>query len=1290
MPLQHKNLLFILCLMLGTLVNAQSPTISSFTPTKVTQRTEVTINGTNFTASSTVSFGGTAAASVTYVSSTKLLAIVSKGSSGSVSVNNGAGTATKTGLTYVAPTTPAGAAVTRVVTDWNSYWSSTEASATTAIQPDTHHNLLAFRYGSTTYSTGVSNSTLTANSVSYTSGDYRALPVNSISGNTSAANFISLGNKIDGNATATDYLSPSVTGLKVQDVLIDGTKGLGLGSGVTNINSTAVLLFNVSTIVNSKISDSQPDIIITQTADPSENLYDIFCFVDASGNIVGNPVQANFYTVSPVGTYKVDLFTLTTGQPYSTVTPSANGAAGGNTRDIRMVAFKLVDFGLSSANSASVSKLKYMPSGQSDPAFMAYNAGAVTIPAPVITQQPQSVAICPGTGNATFTVTATGTGLSYQWRKNTIDIAGATSPTYTITSPQASDVASYSVVVTNASGSVMSNIVYLNTIISLQPESISTCINNTQTLSFTSNGSNLTYQWYANTVAGNTGGTAIPGATLSSYSPPVNIAGSKYYYCVVTNEGSGCAGATTDAALFTVSAATVAGTPSASTTICSGNTTTLTLTGYTGSIQWQQSTNNSTWNDITGATAATYTTGALTQTTYYRARVASGACAAATTASTTVTVTAAPVAGTASGTQEICPGTTASLAVSGYIGNLQWQQSTNGTDGWATVTGGAGAITAGYTTAVLTETTYYRARIYNAGCAVTTNVVTVSVRSNTWTGVVSSNWHVAGNWDCNAVPNLYHNVIIAPSANQATVSAQAKCKSMIVQNNAALTVNGGSSLTITNAINVESTGVATFDDEANLIQTNNVGNTGNITVHKNSSQLFRQDYTFWSSPVAGQELYSFSPNTVTAPVPRFYIYGAAEDEYLYVNPFGTTFATAQAYLIRMPNDHPTPGYDQGLTSIVYNGSFTGVPHNGNITYPLISQGGRYNSVGNPYPSPISVKDFFLANATALEAGEGIYFWRKKNNASATSYAVLTLAGFVANSAQGGNPGESQFGGGQWSSYFNNLINGNWVIKPGQGFIIRAAAGGTALTFTNSMRRDQHNGAFFRTTDTEPGLSRIWLNLTGNDDAFSQTAIVYSDETTLGIDFGWDGRRMAGGEISLYSIAGEETLAIQARPAFTSTDIVPLGYSAQNAGTFVIALDHKDGVFANGQEVYLKDNTLDVLHDLNTGNYSFATEAGTFSGRFEVWYAPADVLKNGEAADTVEMVIYKDNSGLHIKSQADDIANVVIYDVRGRAIYTSGVSSAAEITINNLVAEQQMLVVKVTTVNNKVFYKRIVY
>jgi len=77
--------------------------------------------------------------------------------------------------------------------------------------------------------------------------------------------------------------------------------------------------------------------------------------------------------------------------------------------------------------------------------------------APVITNQPQSITVPQG-NPATFSVTATGTPpLSYQWRKNGVNINGATNSSYTIASVVPADQGNYSVVVSNSGGSVTSN-----------------------------------------------------------------------------------------------------------------------------------------------------------------------------------------------------------------------------------------------------------------------------------------------------------------------------------------------------------------------------------------------------------------------------------------------------------------------------------------------------------------------------------------------------------------------------------------------------------------------------------------------------------------------------------------------------------------------------------------------------------------------------------------------------------------------------------------------------------------
>lgn len=173
-------------------------------------------------------------------------------------------------------------------------------------------------------------------------------------------------------------------------------------------------------------------------------------------------------------------------------------------------------------------------------------------------------------------------------------------------------------------------------------------------------------------------------------------------------------------------------------TICSGSTSSISVSGYTGTIQWQQSPNGTySWTNISGATAASYSTPALTVTTYYRAVVTSGSCLGANSTTATVTVSSPSVGGTATvpGTP-LCYNSSTTISLSGNAGTIQWQQSANGVT-WSNI---PGATSASYTSGNLTSTTYFQAVVSNAGCTSTTsNAVTVTVNPTLAACTIGSN-----------------------------------------------------------------------------------------------------------------------------------------------------------------------------------------------------------------------------------------------------------------------------------------------------------------------------------------------------------------------------------------------------------------------------------------------------------------------------------------------------------------------------------------------------------------------
>jgi hypothetical protein len=156
---------------------------------------------------------------------------------------------------------------------------------------------------------------------------------------------------------------------------------------------------------------------------------------------------------------------------------------------------------------------------------------------PAITQQPQpqNQTVAAGS-NATFSVTATGTSLTYQWRLNETNISGATASTYTRINAQPSHAGNYTVVVSNAVGAVTSSNAVLAVQVALmitgQPQSQTVTVGSNATFSVTASGTSVIYQWYFN-------GTNIIGATGSSWTRTNSQVSHAGGYSVVVSNASG-------------------------------------------------------------------------------------------------------------------------------------------------------------------------------------------------------------------------------------------------------------------------------------------------------------------------------------------------------------------------------------------------------------------------------------------------------------------------------------------------------------------------------------------------------------------------------------------------------------------------------------------------------------------------------------------------------------------------------------------------------------------------------
>jgi hypothetical protein len=142
----------------------------------------------------------------------------------------------------------------------------------------------------------------------------------------------------------------------------------------------------------------------------------------------------------------------------------------------------------------------------------------VTVVPPSIITQPQDLALIPGQ-SAVFSVVAIGNEpLIYQWYYNTnTPVANATDSTLTLADVQPGDAGSYSVLVSNSLGTVISSNAVLNVntnpvapVFTLQPASLSVTAGDGASFAAAAVGPQpITYQWYRD-------GTPIPGATSTT------------------------------------------------------------------------------------------------------------------------------------------------------------------------------------------------------------------------------------------------------------------------------------------------------------------------------------------------------------------------------------------------------------------------------------------------------------------------------------------------------------------------------------------------------------------------------------------------------------------------------------------------------------------------------------------------------------------------------------------------------------------------------------------------------
>lgn len=564
---------------------------------------------------------------------------------------------------------------------------------------------------------------------------------------------------------------------------------------------------------------------------------------------------------------------------------------------------------------------------------------------------------------------------------------------------------------------------------------------------------------------------------------------------------------------------------------------------------------------------------------------------------------------------------------------------------------------------------YYIVRATTATCeSVSSNEIAVTTNNT----VV---WN-AGAWSNTTGPSATLDGIIRSTysvgdVNQPTFTV----KNLTVESTGLLEIKANEGITIGGTITTADNKIV-IDSDGSLLQSNaplTNDNSGKI-IAKRDVKMSKTDYTYWSTPVAGQIL----KNTATGSGPSTYTTGGFSEGtpnnriYDYYEPtdnFKATadanFAIAKGYAIRGKDTYSTTVHtvDTSLkfNGVANNGSYTiGIQKSKNTVSgtPATTYTHGYNLIGNPYPSNINFITFYN-----LDKGDGsknsdfinakAWFWTNSSPTatqggsaySGNNYATITLAG--------GTPPTTATGSSDGTPIPNEFI------KVGQGFIVEMLGTppttstpiAATLKFDNTVRTNNSTGHFYNNNKSSDAINRYWVKLISPENVVNTILVAHMDGATNNYDANYDAELLTIGDDSFYSKLNTQKLQIQARNnPLNNDDAIVLGTKYVANGNYKISLGNKEGIFETNQKIYLKDKLSNTYTDLTNQDYTFTATKGTDDNRFEIVYKENAVLGTG-VDSTSDFTVYKDGESYVIKS-SKSLGKIEIYDTSGRMLITS--------------------------------------
>ena len=532
-------------------------------------------------------------------------------------------------------------------------------------------------------------------------------------------------------------------------------------------------------------------------------------------------------------------------------------------------------------------------------------------------------------------------------------------------------------------------------------------------------------------------------------------------------------------------------------------------------------------------------------------------------------------------------------------------------------------------------TTYHFKAFSRKGSDWSDGVVVNQTTNNTYTTTTGANnenlpWEEASTWLGESIPSDPTDDVVIDAGTMINSDIEISD----VTNNTRITINPGFSLKVNDVPTAGQIIVKTTSASFGSLIVNGTIN-GDILYDRFIATNPTNDLI--SPPVSGNTFGTFAVSSQNEN--RLFRNPNDDTQYL-VGPFNNLSGEFETYFTGT-NDatllESGKGYrmgtnpDNAVTNLI---RFTGDVQTGDVGIALTDQTasnpdtGKWNLIGNPYPSYVDFIPFFDANKDQFDTG-------------------------VFQAIYGYNGAES---GSKYELYNNLNFPPGSKIAPGQGFFVASKTGGSTqdVTFTAAMRTIGTEDDFI--PGNSPTINKELAKLQMSDATGSySTAIYFADNVTRGLDPGFDAGAFSGIADGIYTNLVENNngaeMAIQALPYDDFNDVVvPLGIKSDAGIELTIGLDAATTTLPSNINIYLEDNVTNTLTLLNTGDYVFTpTTALDTTGRFFVHFSSMALSTDQYAVN--EVLIYTNQASkiVVVNGQLNTNTTAIIYDTLGREV-----------------------------------------